>query len=91
MVSRNVNEIIKAAELLNEAEREQLRRWLDDRAAAGGAVGKRDRIAQLLLEQGIVTRSRLTPTPTDAATIEAWKPVPIQGKPLSETIIEERR
>lgn len=63
---------------LEQAVRERLRQ---DEAAAEEAF------LQTLLERGIVTEIR---RPTEPP---AWRhpPVPIQGKPLSETIIRERR
>jgi hypothetical protein len=39
----------------------------------------------------IIAQRRPKPTDADIARFNAWKPVPINGKPLSETIIEERR
>jgi hypothetical protein len=42
-----------------------------------------------LLEKGIVTR--IPPPITDSSSYEDWEPIEIEGKPLSETIIEERR
>lgn len=39
------------------------------------------------------TETNVAPPLSDAEweAVRSWRPVPIQGKPLSETIIEERR
>ena len=43
---------------------------------------------QRLLEAGLMTS---LPTPSDATARPAWQPIEIEGEPLSETIIRERR
>jgi len=42
-----------------------------------------------MLKEGIL--DRVPSAPFDQKTFEEWVPVTIEGKPLSETIIEERR
>jgi hypothetical protein len=42
-----------------------------------------------LLDKGLISEIRIRP-PTDDPSI-ARRPVPVQGKPVSETIIEDRR
>jgi len=41
-----------------------------------------------LVEEGLLAPTGLTPSPREE---EPFEPVPIQGAPLSQTIIEERR
>ena len=91
MVSPNVNKILEAAQVLNNAEREELRRLLDDRATRQSGQTKEEQLQQRLLEEGIISHIPPKPTDDDIKRFNAWKPVPIQGKPLSETIIEDRR
>jgi hypothetical protein len=45
---------------------------------------------QLLVDAGLLERVEARP-PRDAAVFDQFQPVKISGKPLSETIIEERR
>jgi len=44
-----------------------------------------------LLAKGLINRIPPEPTEADIARFESWKPIHIEGKPLSETIIEDRR
>jgi hypothetical protein len=48
-----------------------------------------DELNRRLLAEGVI--SRIPPPITDLTPYENWKPVEIQGPPLSETIIEDRR
>ena len=91
MVSPNVNRLLEEAKNLTLDERRQLRNLLDEPTADQAALGKEGQLARVLLQRGIISRIRPKATEADIARFEAWKPVPIKGKPLSETIIEERR
>jgi hypothetical protein len=91
MVSPNVSKFLEEAKTLTPDERRQLRSLLDEPAAAQPGLSKEEHLARVLLDRGIITRIRPKPTEADIARFNAWKPVPIKGKPLSETIIEERR
>jgi hypothetical protein len=44
-----------------------------------------------LLKEGEMSRIPIPPSVEEVARFRNWKPVDIQGPPLSETIIEERR
>lgn len=91
MVSPNVNRLLEEAKNLTLDERRQLRCMLDEPIAEPPAMSKEGQLARVLLQRGIISRIRPKATEADIARFEAWKPVPIKGKPLSETIIEERR
>jgi len=54
-------------------------------------LSKLEQLDQLLLERGVISQIRPKPTAEDVARHRSWKPIPITGKPLSQTIIEERR
>jgi hypothetical protein len=43
---------------------------------------------RVLLERGVITA---VPQGVSLADFDSWKPVDIQGPPISQTIIEERR
>jgi len=91
MASQRLDNILKEVRELNESEYLELRQ----RLAAGvnsqhAAMGKSP-LDEVLLAHGIISR---IPTPLadeEQMRFNAWKPVQIQGKPLSETIIEDRR
>jgi hypothetical protein len=91
MVSQNLTRVLEAAQALSDAERQELRRLLEEPASRQPTLNKEEQLARLLLERGIITQVRPKPTDADIARFNSWKPVPIKGKPLSETIIEERR
>jgi hypothetical protein len=50
-----------------------------------------EEVSRRLLAKGLITHIPPSPTAADIARYESWKPVEIEGKPLSETIIEDRR
>ena len=91
MVSPNVNRILQAAQALNDAEREELRRLLDGRASRGAGHTKEQQLEQRLLRDGIIGRVPPDPTSADIESFIAWKPIAVQGGPVSQTIIEDRR
>jgi hypothetical protein len=50
-----------------------------------------DELDRRLLARGVISRIPPPPTEADIERWESWKPIKIEGKPLSETIIEDRR
>ena len=48
-----------------------------------------DQLDQLLLEAGVI--SEIPPPITDFTPYENRQPIEVKGKPISETIIEERQ
>jgi len=89
MVSHNVSRIFQDAQSLSDAEREELRQLLAERT-----VRQTDQSPQSLFRQAMVKRGLLSPEPPKgipAEELRAWKPISVRGKPVSETIIEERR
>jgi len=109
MVSHNVSRILQDAQSLSDAEREELRLLLANRAEFAKAPGEvaESRTSPITrmdhslevqkaqaLRQALVKRGLLSPEPPRGIPVEelrSWKPISIRGKPLSETIIEERR
>ena len=66
------------------------RNLLDVLLARGeNPLSEEDEFELELLKEG--TLDSVPPGTRDQKSLEEWKPVEIQGKPLSETIIEERR
>lgn len=57
--------------------------------SAESEMSPEDRLDQLLLEAGVI--SEIPPPITDFTPYENRRPIEVKGKPISETIIEERR
>jgi hypothetical protein len=86
MVSQNVQKVLSAVHDLSPLEREQLRRLLWDDGVRTSAMEDVDRN---LIAKGIL--SSVPPTRPDAGLYRKWSPVPVAGKPVSQTLVEERR
>lgn len=91
MISANVARLLEQANALSPEEREQLRLLMGQQPVASNELSKEDQVQRLLLERGVISRIPPKPTPEDIARFNAWKPIQIEGKPISQTIIEERR
>lgn len=89
MVSPNVNKILQEAQALSDAERQELRSLLEERSVRQEDLTKQQQLRQALVAEGLL--SHVPPRGKDIARFRCWQPIPIKGKPLSETIIEERR
>jgi hypothetical protein len=72
-------------------QQEQLRNALDAEVASARSNDQTSELEfkQRLLQAGLITEIR--EPARDRASFLRYQPVAIQGKPLSETIIEERR
>jgi hypothetical protein len=82
----NVVQLVKA---LNPAEQWRLRDLLDVWLAPPQAPLTEEELAQELLREGIL--DHVPPPITDLTPYQNRKRVDIQGEPLSETILKERR
>jgi hypothetical protein len=90
MPALDFNQIWEAVKALDADKRQRLRNLLDILLARGEKVLSDEEEEELeLLKEGIL--DYVPPAPMDQKSFEEWKPVAIEGKPLSETIIEERR
>ena len=89
MVSPNVNKIIQEVDALNDRERQELQRLLEERSNITLALTPEQKLHDALVRRGLVEKT--PPQGKDLDQHLRWQPIEIQGKPLSETIIEERR
>lgn len=81
-----LEQALELAQHLNPADRIKLRQVLDD-LMTETPMEERERLyEQLLVERGLMMERKPTPVKP-----RQRRPVPVQGTPLSETIIEERR
>jgi hypothetical protein len=84
-----LEQTIAMARQLDPTERMKLRQALDRMAAEPSEQDFELTFKQTLLDKGLISEIRVRPK-TDDPSIER-RPVPVQGKPISETIIEDRR
>jgi len=87
MANLTLETIKESIEILPEEEQQNLFVWIETKKNAPQPP-QRTALDRALMQAGLMPQP-----PTGLADREAhenWKPVPIQGKPLSETIIEER-
>lgn len=83
-----LEQTIAMAGRLDSSERMKLRRALDQMMAASPEEDREMTFKRVLLEKGMISEVRSTRDIGDAAKRH---PVPVKGKPVSETIIEDRR
>jgi hypothetical protein len=94
MSSREVERLIQQVRLLSPEELEELRKAIDDQArntsgdGTGSEEADEETLDETLLRKGVI---QSIPPPAPATADDDWEPLPITGKPLSESIIEERR
>jgi hypothetical protein len=87
MPSENLDRVLEEVRALTAAERQELRARLDTWPAPSQST--QDGLDERLLAAGVIDH---VPAPvTDLAPYRRWKPLAMKAKPLSETVIEERR
>jgi len=89
MVSANVNRILQDVDTLNDGERQEFLRLLASRSSRESGLTKEEQPRLQLVADGLV--SHMPQRKKDLERCRQWQPVAIQGKPLSQTIVEERR
>jgi hypothetical protein len=89
MSTANLDRLIEEVKTLTADEQRSLRDIVDELLAKSGPQMTEEKFEQRLLEKGIISR---IPSPiTDLTPYRNRKLIEVKGKPLSETIIEERR
>lgn len=94
MMTANLETALECVSTLTEAERQELRNRLDAWPASAPTGGEPvqdvyEEVDRRLLEAGLILRA---PSPvTDSTPDRVRKLVEVEGKPISETILEERR
>ena len=91
MVSQNIDKALQQAKSLGLDERQQFIEMLRAQPIPEQTNVNEETIAQSLLQKGIIRKIPAKPTAEDMAQFNAWKPVKVEGRPVSETLIEERR
>ena len=87
MSSANLEKVIEEVKALTPDEKRQLRATLD--ALLATSQPTEDDFQRAMLDAGLLTSAK--PLAVDLESFRNYKPVEVEGKPVSETIIEERR
>ena len=87
MAETTLDTILEAVQTLTLDEQRRLRSSLDQRLAVQDEAARMEAFHQALIKSGLVTAIK----PPTAAEIGERRLIEVKGKPLSETIIEERR
>lgn len=87
----SLQEIMKEIKALTPDEQRQLRKFLDKLLKISTSTSKSTKVEleRKLLEAGLISESK--PLIVDIERYRSYKPVKVRGKPVSETIVEERR
>jgi hypothetical protein len=93
MATANLEQLMEQVRALDPSERLRLRDFLDAIISIPPGSPTGDELTEDQFEQELVREGMISVPPprTDSSSPDNWKPVEIVGKPLSETIIEERR
>ncbi len=84
-----LEKVIEEVKSLAPEEQVKVREMLDSILSPKKNPPTRAEYEQYLLEKGVISHIPTRQTPS--AERKAFKPIKIEGKPISETIIEERR
>jgi hypothetical protein len=84
MAQSSFEKVVEEARGLTPAEQERLRALLDEWIDAA-----EERLEQEMAAEGLISLPCPDPAAREASL--KWQPVDVVGKPVSETIIEERR
>ena len=91
MATLNFDQVWEAVKTLTPRQQRRLRKLLDALRFKQQPLTPEDELQLLLLKDGVIDHIPPPLTEADVKAFQEYKPVPIEGKPLSETVIEERR
>jgi hypothetical protein len=89
MTTSNLDRVIEEVKALSPDEQRRLRVLLDDLLGRPMPEPTEEEVQQQLYEKGII--GEIPPPITDLTPYRNRKLMDVKGKPLSETVIEERR
>jgi len=89
MTTTSFDRLFEEVKALTPEEQKSLRDLVDELLTTSAHQMNLDEVEQHMLEKGII--SRIPPRIRDASFYANRKPVEVEGKPVSEIIIEERR
>jgi hypothetical protein len=88
-MSTNVERVLDQISALTDEERQQVRAALNSRDTK--PLMTEDEFEQHLLDAGVISEVKPAITEEELARFRAYKPIEVKGKPVSETLIEDRR
>ena len=88
MAVGTLERILEEVRTVSDEEKARLREELDVLLAEGAQRRKEDEFQQRLHEQGVIAH---LPARVGVGSERIRRPIKYQGKPVSETLIEERR
>lgn len=91
MAALNFDQVWQAVQALTPRQKRRLRKLLDALRFKKQPLTPEDELPLLLLKDGVIDRIPRPLTEAEIRALQESQPVPIDGKPLSETVIEERR
>ena len=89
MTTSSLDRLFEEVKTLTPEEQKSLRDLMDELLTTSAPQMNMDEVERHMLEKGII--SRIPPRIRDASVYANRKPVEVEGKPVSEIIIEERR
>lgn len=93
MSSTSLDKLIEELKTLTPDEQKKVRDLIDSlleaSAETSATLSPEDLLDQRLFEAGVI--SEIPPRITDFTPYKDRKPIEVKGKPISDTIIEERR
>jgi hypothetical protein len=87
----NFDQVWEAVKTLPPRQQRRLRKLLAALRFKRQPLTPEEELQLRLLKDGLIDHIPRPPTESDVTAFDEYKPVPIEGKPLSETVIEERR
>lgn len=87
MATTALDKVLEKVKSLTAGEQRQLRVILDD-LLSKPEPQPQSALSELLLKRGVISRM---PSRAESASLQDWQPVEADGKPVSQSIIEERR
>ena len=89
MTTSNLDQVIEEVKALSPDDQRKLRELLNDLLAPPAPQMSEEEFEQRLLAKGVI--SEIPPPITDLTPFQNRRLMEVEGKPLSETVIEERR
>jgi hypothetical protein len=87
-MSTNVERVLNEIKALSPAELEEIRQIVDELLTKQARVTDRS-LQQMLHDAGLLSEVKMPRR--DEESFHSYQPITVKGKPVSETIIEERR
>jgi hypothetical protein len=89
MSNANLERVLEEVKALTPDEQRQVKNLIDSLLNDSSSISPEDLLEQRLLEAGVI--SEIPKRIADSSFDDDFEPIEVKGKPMSETIIEERR